>query len=230
MLRAAQSLQGLKRLPWQQSQLQMRQQIFPLHIDSGRAIAVASLGSCRHFSNGQNSASDEARSSQSDDLIDPKAFFAEASSSFALPKEAEERRDLLRRLGTEAEKDDSRLEEALSEALDSLNDPHPLVRLAGVHTAARLAARGNVCSWQAVADLVNDGDELVRVASVRAVGRMAGSGDADALEYLQRAQKEARDLSVRNAARDAEIRVLGSFAALPGGQSAGRHLLDDRQK
>ncbi|CAL1153645.1 unnamed protein product [Cladocopium goreaui] len=133
------------------------------------------------------------------------------------PDAAEQRRDLLRRLGAEAEKDDSKKAEAIREALDALEDEHSLVRLAGIHALARVASMG---SWQTVAAMATDPDELVRVAAVRAMGRMAEPGDAEALEFLEKAEKEAKDRSVRGAARDAAARLRGHFGALPGGGQA----------
>ncbi|CAE8595170.1 unnamed protein product, partial [Polarella glacialis] len=100
------------------------------------------------------------------------------------------------------------------------------VRLAAVHSAARVAEQGDSASWQAVAALIPaDSDELVRVAAARAVGRMATGGDVDALEILRRAQSEAPDRSVRLAATDAEARLLGSMNALPFGSSREHPLL-----
>ncbi|CAK8988285.1 Hypothetical protein SCF082_LOCUS1324 [Durusdinium trenchii] len=135
------------------------------------------------------------------------------------PDAAEQRRDALRRLGAQAEKDPSHRAEAISEALDAMKDPHPLVRLAGLHTLARVCPVGSQ-HWRDAADLSGDADELLRVGALRAVGRMAEPGDPEALEFLQRAEKDATDRNVRGAARDAHARLLGRFGALPGGGQA----------
>eukprot|EP00931_Biecheleriopsis_adriatica_P085176 TRINITY_DN59471_c0_g1_i1.p2 TRINITY_DN59471_c0_g1~~TRINITY_DN59471_c0_g1_i1.p2 ORF type:complete len:221 (-),score=48.60 TRINITY_DN59471_c0_g1_i1:75-716(-) len=184
-------------------------------LQSGLSIALARRSICRGYS----SPSAESVLAELSRTVADKgtgSIFAGLGASFAPPDEAEARRDLLRRLGGEAEKDGSRQPEALREALAALHDKHPLVRLAAVHTAARVAARGDVASWQAVAELADDADELVRVACVRAIGRMADAGDADALDLLQQVQREAKTQSVCLAARDAEARLLGSFGGLPG--------------
>eukprot|EP00435_Cladocopium_sp_Y103_P058909 s781_g20.t2 len=125
------------------------------------------------------------------------------------PDAAEQRRELLRRLGAE---DDSKKPEAIREALDALEDDHSLVRLAGIHALARVAESSY---WQAVAAMATDPDELVRVAAMRALGRMAepGGRDAEALEFLDKAEKEAKDRSVRGAARDAAARLRGQFSS-----------------
>eukprot|EP00438_Fugacium_kawagutii_P022578 Skav230126 [mRNA] locus=scaffold2192:286142:292499:+ [translate_table: standard] len=125
------------------------------------------------------------------------------------PDIAEQRRDLLRRLGAEAEKDESRKAEAIREALDALKDDHSLVRLAGIHALARVAEIGSPY-WQQVADMASDQDELVRVGALRAVGRMAQPGDAEALEFLEKAEREATDRSVAWI-RHREMAIMGQM-------------------
>ncbi|CAE7782200.1 unnamed protein product, partial [Symbiodinium microadriaticum] len=71
------------------------------------------------------------------------------------PDSAEEARDRLRQLGAAAEKDPARRSEALSEAFQAMQDEHHLVRLAGVHTAARVAELG-ADTWRRVAELAKD--------------------------------------------------------------------------
>merc|ERR1711879_1124956 len=95
-------------------------------------------------------------------------------------------------------------EEALMEATAALTDEHPLVRLAGVHTIARVAARGDRVAWESVTALVGDSDELVQVGVARAVGRIAEPGNADAINWLRKVQREAAREPLRLAARDAE--------------------------
>merc|ERR1712039_1029893 len=90
--------------------------------------------------------------------------------------------------------------------------------LASVHTIARVAERGDRSAWELVAPSIKDADELVRVGAVRAIGRIAEVGDGDALALLRRTQKDTPDESVRMAARDAEVRLLGTFG-LPGGET-----------
>ncbi|CAE7315917.1 unnamed protein product, partial [Symbiodinium sp. KB8] len=67
-------------------------------------------------------------------------------------------------------------------------DEHHLVRLAGVHTAARVAELG-ADTWRRVAELAKDEEVLVRVGALRAVGRMAATGDGEALDMLEAVQK-----------------------------------------
>lgn len=145
-----------------------------------------------------------------------EGVFDGAGMSFAPPPRVEQRRDALRRLGLSVERNDVESEAAVRDAMSSLDDEHPLVRLAAVHTIARVAPLGDRTSWEAVADLVHDADELVRVGAARAVGRIADPGDADAINVLQRVQREAMDESLRLAARDAETRLHGRYGQLGG--------------
>ncbi|CAJ1372687.1 unnamed protein product [Effrenium voratum] len=137
----------------------------------------------------------------------------------AHPDAAELRRDQLRRLSAEAEKDSAKAEEAIREAEKAMEEEHFLVRLAGIHAIARVSPVGTEL-WHKVAELSDDPEELVRVAVPRAIGRMAEPGDAEALEFLDRMQQETKDRSVRYAARDAANRLRGSFGALGGGSAA----------
>jgi len=128
----------------------------------------------------------------------------------------EARRDLLRKLGNAADKDKARRGEAATEALASLTDEHALVRLAAVHTLARVAERGDRSAWGAVAELLHDVDEVVRVGAARAIGRMAEPNLEEAVETLRRTQRDASREgveSLRLAARDAEHRLLGMFGS-----------------
>mmetsp|Transcript_69756 Transcript_69756/g.152213 ORF Transcript_69756/g.152213 Transcript_69756/m.152213 type:complete len:227 (-) Transcript_69756:464-1144(-) len=150
------------------------------------------------------------------------ALFGDAAAAFRPPPDAENLRDRLRRLGGEAEKeapDSPKRLEAIAEATAALQGTHPLVRLAGIHTLARVSPQGDPAAWRKVSALIKDEDELVQVAVARAVGRMAAIGDDEAISWLQDAQAIAKFESVRLAAKDAEARVRGVFAAaqLAGG-------------
>mmetsp|Transcript_30221 Transcript_30221/g.70267 ORF Transcript_30221/g.70267 Transcript_30221/m.70267 type:complete len:211 (+) Transcript_30221:85-717(+) len=149
------------------------------------------------------------------------AMVGASASAFEPPPGVEEARDRLRRRGLEAERDDSKREEVLAEAVGLLTAEHALVRLAAIHTVARVAALGDCDAWECVGELVQDPEELVRVGALRAIGRIAKPGDVEALELLVRVQREAKSESTRCAAKDAEARLRGTFG-LPG---AGTHPL-----
>ena len=116
----------------------------------------------------------------------------------AHPDLAEAQRDLLRRLGHEAEKDVGKKQEAVEEALRALGHEHPLVRLGGVHLLARVAG-----DWRPLRPLAGDEDLLVRLGVLRAVGRLAEQGDEEAESFLAEAARE----SDRNAARSESTRI-----------------------
>mmetsp|Transcript_19500 Transcript_19500/g.35367 ORF Transcript_19500/g.35367 Transcript_19500/m.35367 type:complete len:212 (+) Transcript_19500:68-703(+) len=146
------------------------------------------------------------------------AVFAGTASRFAPLPGVEERRDALRKLGQAVERDECDREEALADASSTLHHEHPLVRLASLHTVARIAPRGDRSSWEALARLAADADELVRVGSVRGIARIALRGDADAIAFLVKVQQETADENLRKAAKDAEARVRGTFGTPPGAQ------------
>ena len=105
------------------------------------------------------------------------AVFKGAAVKFGPPPRVEKRRDALRRLGHAAERGDVEPDEALADALSSLTDDHPLVRLAAIHAVARVAPLGGQIAWRHIAKLLHDADEIVRVGAARAVGRIAEPGD-----------------------------------------------------
>merc|ERR1719491_1889867 len=143
------------------------------------------------------------------------AIFVGAGAKFAPPPRVEALRDKLRRQGLAVERGEQDRAEAMLEVKALLCDEHPLVRLAALHTIARIALLGDRDAWEAVAELIDDSDELVRVGALRAVGRIAQPSDADAIARLARAQRDAPDENARLAARDAEARVRGFFG-VPG--------------
>jgi len=141
------------------------------------------------------------------------ALFAGVNSRSGAPPETVERqRDSLRLLGLDVEKGKVDRGTAMVDAKASLNDEHPLVRLAAIHTVARIAEYGDSQAWEAISFLTSDTDVLVQVGAVRAVGRIARVHDMDALTLLQKVHKETKDDSVRCAARDAATRVQGLFS------------------
>eukprot|EP00971_Amphidinium_carterae_P072888 1441425-Amphidinium_carterae.1 len=146
------------------------------------------------------------------------AVFAGTASRFAPPPGVEERRNALRKLGQAVERDECDRHEALADASSTLNHEHPLVRLASLHTVARIAPRGDRPSWEALSLLAKDTDELVRVGSVRGIARIAVRGDADAIAFLVKVQEETLDANLQKAAKDAEARVRGIFGTPPGAQ------------
>merc|ERR1712080_399322 len=133
----------------------------------------------------------------------------------APPPRVDVLRDELRRQGLAVERGEKERADVFLEAKALLDDEHPLVRLAAIHTIARVAVLGDHDACNAIADLIGDGDELVRVGALRAVGRIAKPGDPDAIARLAQAQREASDENARLAAQDAEARVRGFFG-VPG--------------
>merc|ERR1711971_1187632 len=145
-------------------------------------------------------------------LSGTESVFGGAAALYEPPRGVEEHRNRLRQLGAEAEKDNNKREQVLAEAIGLLHYEHPLVRLAAVHTVARVAAVGDNHALEAIAGHVTDTDEIVRIGAVRAIGRIAKPGDVNALALLVRLQNNAAADSLRYAARDAEARVRGCFA------------------
>merc|ERR1712008_400682 len=148
-------------------------------------------------------------------LSGTESVFGGTWAHYEPPKGVEEHRNRLRQRGAEAEKDNSKREEVLADAIGLLHYEHPLVRLAAVHTVARVAAIGDNHAFEAIAGRVTDADEIVRIGAVRAIGCIAKPGDVDALALLVRLQRDATADSLRYAASDAEARVRGCFA-MPG--------------
>eukprot|EP00811_Abedinium_folium_P011022 NODE_20198_length_808_cov_3.787078.p3 GENE.NODE_20198_length_808_cov_3.787078~~NODE_20198_length_808_cov_3.787078.p3 ORF type:complete len:123 (-),score=27.97 NODE_20198_length_808_cov_3.787078:353-721(-) len=100
--------------------------------------------------------------------------------------------------------------------MSSLGDEESFIRLAAIHTTARIAPHGDHTAWEAIAALFDDADDLVRVGAPRAVARIAKVGDADAIARLEELRERTHDDNQRRAAEDAEARLRGLFG-VPGG-------------
>merc|ERR1712008_95545 len=84
-------------------------------------------------------------------LSGTESVFGGTWAHYEPPKGVEEHRNRLRQRGAEAEKDNSKREEVLADAIGLLHYEHPLVRLAAVHTVARVAAIGDNHAFEAIA-------------------------------------------------------------------------------